>query len=60
VALCRTLTFTSGEDSLTRESLIASSDKAQRILHWKLSCSLEDIVSTAWNWHQYMLGTALY
>jgi UDP-glucose 4-epimerase len=41
-------------------SLIASSDKAQRILHWKLTCSLEDIVSTAWNWHQHMRGTALY
>jgi len=41
-------------------SLIASSDKAQRILHWKLSCSLEDIVRTAWSWHQHMVGTALY
>ena len=40
-------------------ALIASSDKAQRMLNWQLSCSLEDIVSTAWNWHQYMVGTTL-
>jgi UDP-glucose 4-epimerase len=40
-------------------SLIASSDKAQKILDWKLLYSLEDIIRTAWNWHQYMVGTTL-
>jgi UDP-glucose 4-epimerase len=41
-------------------SLIAASDKAQRTLDWKLSCSLEDIIRTAWSWHQHMVGTTLY
>ena len=36
-------------------SLIGSSEKAQKLLGWvpKLN-SIEDIVSTAWNWHQKM------
>ena len=36
-------------------SLIGSSEKAQKVLGWvpKLD-SIEDIVSTAWNWHQRM------
>lgn len=32
--------------------LIANSDKAKRILGWNASISLEDIVKTAWEWHQ--------
>jgi UDP-glucose 4-epimerase len=32
--------------------LIASSDKAQKILHWKPGFSLEDIVRTAWIWQK--------
>ncbi|MEE2923661.1 MAG: UDP-glucose 4-epimerase GalE [bacterium] len=36
-------------------SLVGSSEKAQKVLGWvpKLN-SIEDIVSTAWNWHQRM------
>lgn len=37
--------------------LVASSEKAQRLLHWECSFSLEDIIRTAWNWHQHMINT---
>ena len=39
--------------------LIACSDKAQKKLDWKLQYSLEDIIITAWNWHQIMAGRKL-
>ena len=39
--------------------LIACSDKAQKKLDWKLQHSLEDIIITAWNWHQTMAGRKL-
>lgn len=32
--------------------LVASSDKIYNELGWKTEYSLEDIISTAWNWHQ--------
>ncbi len=33
--------------------LIASSDKAKKILHWKPRFSdVEEIIATAWNWHK--------
>jgi UDP-glucose 4-epimerase len=32
--------------------LIASSDKARNVLHWKPGYSLEDIVRTAWAWQK--------
>ena len=32
--------------------LIADSSKAQDILDWELEYDLEDIINTAWNWHQ--------
>ncbi len=31
--------------------LIAKSDKAKKILDWKVEYNLEDMVRTAWNWH---------
>lgn len=32
--------------------LIASSSKAQKILHWKPKYSLTDIINSSWQWHQ--------
>lgn len=32
--------------------LVASSDKVYKELGWKTEYSLEQIISTAWNWHQ--------
>ncbi|MCG8570812.1 MAG: UDP-glucose 4-epimerase GalE, partial [Spirochaetes bacterium] len=40
-------------------TLIAKSDKAQKILNWKLEYSLEDIIKTAWKWHQSMVNKTL-
>ncbi len=39
--------------------LIASSDKAQKVLDWKISYSLEDIVRTAWAWQQGLADKTL-
>ena len=34
-------------------TLIASSEKAQKVLHWNPQhADLEEIIATAWNWHQ--------
>ena len=32
--------------------LVAKSEKAKRILGWKIEYSIEEIIKTAWNWHQ--------
>ncbi len=32
--------------------LIASSDKAERLLGWKRKYGIEEIISTAWKWHE--------
>ena len=32
--------------------LVASGDKAREILNWSPHYSLDEIISTAWNWHQ--------
>jgi len=32
--------------------LVASGDKAREILNWNPHYSLDEIISTAWNWHQ--------
>jgi len=34
------------------EKLVASSEKAQRVLGWQAKLTLEDIVSSAWNWEK--------
>lgn len=34
-----------------RASLIANADKAQALLGWELTYSIEDMVKTAWTWH---------
>ena len=39
--------------------LIASSDKAQKVLDWKISYSLEDIVRTAWAWQKGLADRTL-
>jgi len=39
--------------------LIASSDKAQKVLDWKISYSLEDIVRTAWVWQKCLADRTL-
>ena len=39
--------------------LIASSDKAQKVLDWKISYSLEDIVRTAWAWQKGLADKTL-
>jgi UDP-glucose 4-epimerase len=33
--------------------LVASSQKAAAVLHWKPTQDLESIISTAWNWHRH-------
>ena len=39
--------------------LVAKSDRAQEELGWRTKCSLDDIVSTAWRWHErYPMGYA--
>jgi UDP-glucose 4-epimerase len=32
--------------------LVASGDKAKQILNWSPQYALDEIISTAWNWHQ--------
>lgn len=32
--------------------LIASSEKAERVLGWKRNFGIEDIIATAWKWHE--------
>jgi len=32
--------------------LVAAGDKARQVLNWRPQYSLEQIISTAWNWHQ--------
>jgi UDP-glucose 4-epimerase len=32
--------------------LVADPSRAEKLLHWKAKRSLDDIVSTAWNWEQ--------
>ncbi|MGB5923578.1 MAG: UDP-glucose 4-epimerase GalE, partial [Syntrophobacteria bacterium] len=32
--------------------LVASGDLARQVLKWNPLYSLEEIISTAWNWHQ--------
>ncbi len=39
--------------------LIAKSDKAKNVLGWTIRYSLEDIVRTAWEWHQVLIGKKL-
>lgn len=39
--------------------LIAESSKAQQKLGWKLTYSLEEIIKTAWEWHQKYQGLSL-
>ena len=39
--------------------LIASSEKAQKVLDWKTSYSLEDIVRTAWDWQKCLTDRTL-
>jgi UDP-glucose 4-epimerase len=37
--------------------LVGSSKKAKQLLNWIPQFSLEDSITTAWNWHQKMIGT---
>ncbi len=39
--------------------LIAHSDKAQKILKFRQHHDLEDIIKTAWDWHQHMVNRTL-
>jgi UDP-glucose 4-epimerase len=39
--------------------LIAKSDKVSKTLGWKPKYSLEEIIRTAWNWHQKLQGLSL-
>ncbi|OHD16567.1 MAG: UDP-glucose 4-epimerase GalE [Spirochaetes bacterium GWD1_27_9] len=39
--------------------LIAKSDKAKKMLDWDIKYSLDDIVNTAWEWHQILVQKKL-
>lgn len=39
--------------------LIAKSDKAKSFLGWKIKYNLEDMVKTAWEWHQILINKKL-